>query len=65
MELFLFKKNRTVPIFPYPKIARVRELYLSHFNTDPSDEKVDEIITLACEKFPQTQGAREEIKPVL
>jgi phosphoribosyl 1,2-cyclic phosphodiesterase len=45
--------------------ARVRELYLSHFNPDHSDEQVDKIIALACEKFPQTQGAREEVKPVI
>lgn len=46
------------------KIAReagVRNLYLSHFNPDHSDGQIDEFISLAREKFPQTYAAIEEI----
>lgn len=49
------------------KIAReagVRGLYLSHFNPDHSDNKIDAFISQACEKWPQTYGAREEVLPV-
>ncbi len=39
--------------------ARVGKLYLSHFNPDHSDKQIDEFISLAREKFPQTYGAME------
>lgn len=39
--------------------AGVRKLYLSHFNPDHSDNQIDEFISLAREKFPQTYGATE------
>lgn len=42
--------------------AKVRNLYLSHFSPDYSDKQIDEIIALAREKFPQSHGAREELK---
>ncbi len=45
--------------------ANVDKLYLSHFNPDHSDNQIDEIISLACEKFPQTYGAREGHKEIL
>lgn len=44
------------------KEARVRNLYLSHFSPDYSDEQIDEIIALAREKFSRSHGAREEFK---
>jgi phosphoribosyl 1,2-cyclic phosphodiesterase len=47
------------------KEAGVRKLYLSHFNPDHSDKKIDGFISLAREKFPQTYGAREGLKIVL
>lgn len=47
------------------KEAKVRTLYLSHFNPDHSDKQIDEIISMAREKFPQTYGAMEGHKEVL
>jgi len=44
------------------KEAGVRKLYLSHFNPDHSDKQIDEFISLAREKFPQTNGAMEGLK---
>jgi ribonuclease BN (tRNA processing enzyme) len=44
------------------KEAGVRKLYLSHFNPDHSDKQIDEFISLAREKFPQTYGALEGLK---
>lgn len=40
--------------------ACVRNLYLSHFNPDHTDKKIDKILSLARGKFPRTEGAREE-----
>jgi len=45
--------------------AKVRSLYLSHFNPDHSDKQIDEIISMAREKFSQTYGAREGHKEIL
>jgi len=45
--------------------AKVRTLYLSHFNPDHSDKKIDTIISLARERFPQTFGAMEGHKKIL
>lgn len=39
--------------------AGVEELYLSHFNPDHTDATIDEFVSLAKEKFPNTRGARE------
>jgi len=50
------------------KIARaadVHTLYLSHFNPDHSDGQIDEIVSLAQEKFAHTLGAREGHKEIL
>lgn len=47
------------------KIAReaeVHNLYLSHFNPDHSDVKIDEILSLAKNEFPRTCAAREGIQ---
>ncbi len=41
------------------KEAQVKNLYLSHFNPDHSDADIDQIISLAKEKFPNTSGALE------
>lgn len=43
--------------------ARVRRLYLSHFNLRHSDDKVDAFISLARQKFPRTYGAQENLRP--
>jgi phosphoribosyl 1,2-cyclic phosphodiesterase len=40
--------------------AGVGQLYLSHFNPDYSDAKIDEIVSLAKRKFPNARGAREK-----
>jgi len=45
--------------------AKVGALYLSHFNPDHSDKQIDEIISMAREKFSQTYGAREGHKEIL
>ncbi len=45
--------------------AKVGELYLSHFNPDHSDKQIDEIISMARQKFSQTYGAREGHKEIL
>jgi phosphoribosyl 1,2-cyclic phosphodiesterase len=45
--------------------AKVRSLYLSHFNPDHSDKQIDKIISMAREKFSQTYGAREGHKEIL
>lgn len=42
--------------------AEVRNLYLTHFNPQHSDQDIDDFITLAQEQFPRTQGAREEVE---
>jgi phosphoribosyl 1,2-cyclic phosphodiesterase len=47
------------------KEAGVGKLYLSHFNPDHSDKQIDEFISLAREKFPQTYGAMEGFKTSL
>jgi phosphoribosyl 1,2-cyclic phosphodiesterase len=39
--------------------AQVKNLILSHFNPDHSDADVDQIISQAKEKFPNTSGAAE------
>jgi len=41
--------------------AQVKHLYLSHFNPDHSDADIDQIISLATGKFPNTSGARETV----
>lgn len=45
--------------------AKVRALYLSHFNPDHSDKQIDEMISMARERFSQTFGAREGHKEIL
>jgi len=47
------------------KEAGVHKLYLSHFNPDHSDKQIDEYISLARKKFPQTYGAQEGYKITL
>ncbi len=42
--------------------ARVRRLYLSHFNPKHSDDKIDAFISLARQKFPRTFGAQENLR---
>lgn len=42
--------------------AKVRNLYLSHFNPSHSDSYIDEIISLAQKEFPRTFGAREGLE---
>jgi phosphoribosyl 1,2-cyclic phosphodiesterase len=42
--------------------AGVRKLYLSHYNPDHSDKQIDEFVSLAREKFPQTYEAMEGLK---
>jgi phosphoribosyl 1,2-cyclic phosphodiesterase len=42
------------------KEAGVKNLYLSHWNPDHQDTRIDEIVSEAREKFPQTFGAREK-----
>lgn len=39
--------------------AQVKNLYLSHFNPNHSDADIDQIISLAKEKFPNISGAIE------
>jgi phosphoribosyl 1,2-cyclic phosphodiesterase len=39
--------------------AKVKHLFLHHFNPDHSDEHIDEIVAKAREKFPRTSGAKE------
>jgi phosphoribosyl 1,2-cyclic phosphodiesterase len=41
------------------KEAKVKHLYLSHFNPDHSDEQIDAMVAMAKEKFPHTSGAKE------
>lgn len=41
------------------KEAKVKHLYLSHFNPDHNDKQIDEIVAKAKEKFPNTSGAKE------
>jgi len=41
------------------KEAGVKNLYLSHLNPDHHDAQIDEIVSLAREKFAATFGARE------
>jgi ribonuclease BN (tRNA processing enzyme) len=47
------------------KEGGVRKLYLSHFNPDHSDKQIDELVSLAREKFLQTYGATEGLKTSL
>ena len=41
------------------KEAKVKRLYLSHFNPDHNDKRIDEIVAKARERFPNTSGAKE------
>ncbi|MGD8539008.1 MAG: MBL fold metallo-hydrolase [Candidatus Aminicenantes bacterium] len=43
------------------KEAKVKHLYLHHFNPDHSDKQIDAIVAKAREKFPETSGARESL----
>jgi phosphoribosyl 1,2-cyclic phosphodiesterase len=44
------------------KEAKVRRLYLSHYNPDHSDRQIDGFISASGKKFTQTHGAREGLK---
>lgn len=44
--------------------AKVRELCLSHFNPNYSDNKIDRIISLARKEFNSTEGAMEGLKKI-
>jgi phosphoribosyl 1,2-cyclic phosphodiesterase len=43
------------------KKAGVKKLFLSHFNPDHPDERIDDMVALARAQFEQTFAAREEL----
>jgi len=47
------------------KAASVKALYLSHFNPNHSDQKIDDILTLAREEFAHTHAAKQGLKLTL
>ena len=44
------------------KAAGVKNLYLSHFNPNHSDQKIDDILTSARKEFSQTHAARQGLQ---
>lgn len=44
--------------------AKVKELYLSHFNPNHPDKRIDGIVSSARKEFPNSEGAKEGLKKI-
>jgi ribonuclease BN (tRNA processing enzyme) len=44
--------------------ARVKELFLSHFNPDHPDNQIDRVVAAAQKEFANSGGAREGLKKI-